>query len=467
MSDIIERPEGEAPAPRPEAPTPAPARRGPIDLPFDPILDAPRPRTRMPVILGLVVMVGFFGGFMLWATLAPLAEASIASGVIKVEGTRRTLSHLEGGIVRDILVRDGDTVQAGQVVMRLDDVQSSATLEALRAQRFQLLAQDARLDAEAERRREITFPPELLNSTHPRAREAIVGQRALFEARAASLESQLSVLETRVNQQQAVLQSAEGQLVATRRQLVLIRQEEEMRRGLVNQGLSRLPELLALQRAAAGLDGQVVDLQSQMLRANAAIAEARQTIRQLIDQRLQEVNTESRDVASRLAEAMERERAAEDVSDRREITAPEAGTIVNMRAFTQGAALRGGDPVMDLVPAQDRLVAEVNVQPIDIDVVHPGLQAEIRLPAFRQRLVPYLHGHVTWVAADVTQDQQTRQSFYRAYITIDAEQLARLPSVFLVPGMPVEGHIILGQRSFWRYMTQPIRDSMTRAFREQ
>ena len=160
-------------------------------------------------------------------------------------------------------------------------------------------------------------------------------------------------------------------------------------------------------------------------------------------------------------------RAAADVSTRRELVAPEAGTVVNLRAFTIGAAIRPGDPVMDLVPVRDQLVAEVNVQPNDIDVVYPGMQAEIRLPAFKQRLVPYLHGRVTFLAADVTTDPQTRASYYRAYIAIDQEQLARLPSVFLVPGMPVEGHIQTGQRSFWRYMTQPVRDSMARAFHEQ
>ena len=152
---------------------------------------------------------------------------------------------------------------------------------------------------------------------------------------------------------------------------------------------------------------------------------------------------------------------------RREIVAPEAGTVVNLKVFTLGAVVKPGDPVIDLVPDHDRLVAEVNVQPNDIDVVYPGLHAEIRLPAFKQRLVPYLHGLVTWVAADVTANEQTRQQYYRAYILIDQDQLANLPNVFLTPGMPVEAHVQIGQRSFFRYITQPIRDSFHRAFQEQ
>jgi len=456
-----------APAAAPVRPARGHGVKPAIDLPFDELLDAKRPRTRGAIVFGLIVMVGFFGGFMAWATLAPLSEAAIAPGVIKVEGTRRTLAHLEGGIVQEILVRDGSRVEAGQVVMRLDDVQSGAALEGLRAQRFALMAQMARLAAEASGATQVTFPPELATSNHPRAIEAVTGQIALFDARRTSLLSQMAVMETRDSQQQGVISGAQGQMLATRRQLELIRQEEVMRRGLVNQGLARLPELLALQRGLHGLEGQIVDLQGQIDRAQASIAEARGTMRQMSDQRMQEVNTDARDVAARLADTDERMRAAADVSTRREVLAPEAGTIVNMRAFTVGAAIRPGDPIMDLVPARDQLVAEVNVQPNDIDVVYPGMQAEIRLPAFKQRLVPYLHGHVTFLAADVTTDPQTRQSYYRAYITIDPDQLARLPSVFLVPGMPVEGHIQTGQRSFWRYMTQPVRDSLARAFHEQ
>lgn len=240
-----------------------------------------------------------------------------------------------------------------------------------------------------------------------------------------------------------------------------------MRRGLVQQGLARLPDLLALQRSMAGLEGTIQELNGQVDRANGAIAEARQQIQQTIDQRKQEVSTELRDVRGKLAETEERLRAATDSLTRRDIVAPEAGTVVNQRIFTLGAVLKPGDPVMDLVPEQDRLVAEVNVQPTDIDVVYPGLQSEIRLPAFKQRLVPYLHGEVTWVAADVTTNDQTRQQYYRAYILIDREQFARLPDVFLTPGMPVEAHVQIGQRTFFRYMTQPIRDSFNRAFREQ
>ena len=282
-----------------------------------------------------------------------------------------------------------------------------------------------------------------------------------------AVNSQALVLRARIEQQDAAIAGFRGQLGATRRQHALIRQEEDMRSGLVGQGLARIPELLAVRRTRAGLEGQSEELGGQIERAGAAIDEARRQIQHAIDQRLQEVGTERREVRSKLAETEERLRAAADVAVRREILAPEAGTVVNLRLFTLGAVVKPGEPVLDLVPEGDRLVAEVNVQPSDIDVVHPGLKAEVRLPAFKQRLLPYLHGRVTWVAADATANEQGRPPYYRAQILLDREALARHPAVHLVPGMPVEAQIQLGHRSFFRYVTQPVRDSFGRAFREQ
>ena len=438
--------------------------------PFPPnaLLDAAAPRTRWPVLFGMTVFLVFVVGFGVWSVFAPLAEAAIAPGTIKVEGNHRTVQHLEGGIVREILVRDGSKVEAGQVLVRLDDVQSDSTAEAQRAQRWALMAQDARLVAEMGKPGEaIAFPTELLNSDQSRARDAVRGQRGLYEVRTASLNSQLQVFRARIEQQQAAIRGARGQMAATRDQIVLIRQEEKMRQGLVSQGLARLPDLLALQRAAAGLEGTIQDLTGQIDRANATIQESEKQIQQVTDQRMQEVSTELRDVRGKLADVEERLRAASDVQTRRDILAPESGTVVNLRLFTLGAVVKPGDPILELVPDNDRLVAEVNIQPSDIDVVFPGLRSEVRLPAFKQRLVPFLHGQVTWVAADVTTNEQSRQQYYRAFILIDRDQLEKQPNVFLTPGMPVEAHVQIGERSFFRYMTQPIRDSFARAFREQ
>ncbi len=431
------------------------------------ILDAPRPRTRMPMFIGYAIVLVFLVGLGSWAAFTPLAEAAIAPGVLKVEGTRRTIQHFEGGIVREILVRDGDEVRRGQVLVRLDQPQASQQTETLRSQRWALLAQDARLVAEQNGATSISFPLELTGSDTVRAQESVTGQRALFEARRIALESQVNVLNARIEQFQAQIRSGEAQREAQERMLVLLRAEEVNTARLLSQGLARLPQLLAIQRQVASTDGNIADLRNQADRSNAQIAEAEREMRRLQDQRAQEVSTELREVRVRLAEAEERLRAAEDVSTRLDITAPESGSVLNLRVFTIGAVVRPGDPVMDLVPREDRIIAEVNVQPNDIEVIHPGLLAEVRLPAFKQRLVPYLHGHVTFVASDVTQDDRRGIAYYRVNIEIDPEQLQTLEGVQLRPGMMVEAMIQTGTRSFGRYLLQPIIDSFHRSFREQ
>jgi HlyD family type I secretion membrane fusion protein len=431
------------------------------------ILDAPRPRTGLPVTFGYAIVLLFIVGLGGWAALTPLAEAAIASGLLKVEGTRRTIQHFEGGIVREILVRDGDDVRQGQVLVRLEQPQAAQQTETLRSQRWALVAQDARLVAELAGATEIAFPHELSGAEGARAQDAVAGQRALFQARRIALESQMMVLQARVEQFQAVIRSSEAQREAQGRMLVLLRAEEGNTAQLLRQGLARLPQLLAIQRQVASSEGNIADIASQIERSRAQIGESQQEMQRLRDQRMQEASTELRDVRGRLAETEERLRAAENVSTRLEITAPESGTVLNLRVFTVGAVVRPGDPVMDLVPREDRLIAEVNVQPNDIETIHPGLLAEVRLPAFKQRLVPYLHGHVTFVASDITQDERRGMAFYRVNIEIDQEQLRMLDGVQLRAGMMVEAQIQTGQRSFGRYLLQPVFDSFHRAFREQ
>jgi HlyD family secretion protein len=275
------------------------------------------------------------------------------------------------------------------------------------------------------------------------------------------------VLQSRIDQFEAGIRSASSQQEAQRRTLVLLRAEEENTATLLRQGLARLPQLLAIQRQVASSDGNFADLGNQIERSRAQIEEAEREMRQLRDQRIQEVSTELREVRGKLAETEERLRAAEDVSTRMEITAPEEGTVLNQRIFTVGAVVRPGDPLMDLVPVQDRIIAEVNVQPNDIETIHTGLIAEVRLPAFKSRLVPYLHGHVTFVASDVTEDERRGTAYYRVQIHIDEEQLRMLDGVTLRPGMMVEAQIRTGERSFARYLLQPVFDSFHRAFREQ
>ncbi|WP_439580695.1 HlyD family type I secretion periplasmic adaptor subunit [Elioraea sp.] len=428
----------------------------------------PRPPTGGATLLGIAVLAVLLGGFGSWAALAPLAEAAAGPGVITVEGNRRAVQHLEGGIIREILVRDGDRVAAGQVLMRLDDIQAGAQLVTLLAQRAALLAHDARLSAELASADRIAWPPELAGGAgDPRIADLLTGQTALFVSRQTAFASARAVLEARMEQLRAQIASAQSQIGSHDRQIALIRDEMRGVAELLRLGLERRPRLLALQRAEASLIGNRDDLVSQIARSEAGLAETAAQLQAQADQRAAEISLEQRQVRDRLVEIEERLREARDVATRREIVAPIAGTVLNLRFFTIGGVVRPGEPVLEIVPAEDRLIAEVLIQPTDIDVVRPGLQAEVRLPAFKQRLAPFLNGRVVFVSADAVFDERLRASMYRAHVTIDEAELSRLDGVLLTPGMPVEVMILVGERTVWQYLTQPLRDSFVRAFREQ
>ena len=443
----------------------------PVRLP--PWMNAPHPPTRGVVLLGLISMAIFIGGFSAWSFFAPLAEAAIAAGVIGVEGKRRVIANQEGGSVQELLVHDGEHVRAGQVLIRMNDAQASATAETAKAQRWTLLAQLARLDSETAGDGKIQFQPELLAAAHgpgldaARAAHAMSVQRALFEARTVGLNSQISVLQDRIDQQLAVISSAEQRRLATEQQLDLIQREIDVKQTLLSKGLTRLSEVLQLQRSHAALNGTLGDLAGQIQRAHATIAESRSSMRQVRDQRLQDVSDDRREARSKLNEAEDNLRAAQDIAIRRDIVAPEDGIVLGMRVFNVGAVVKPGDTMMELVPSRDRLVAEAHLSPNDIDVVYPGLDAQVRLPAFKQRLVPFVNGRVIFVASDVTTDERTKNDYYKMQILLDRDQLDHLPNVHLTPGMPVEAMVQLGERSFFHYITQPIRDSFHRAFSEQ
>src|SRR5262249_52362092 len=350
-----------------------------------PWMDAPHPPTYGVVLLGLISIAIFLGGFAAWSFFAPLAEAAMAEGVISVEGEHRVIANQEGGTVQELLVHDGDRVRAGQVLMRMNDAQASATAETAKAQRWTLLAQLARLDSETAGDGKIQFQSELLAAAGgqgldaARAADAMRVQRALFEARAVSLNSQIAVLQDRIDQQLGVISSAEQQQRATEQQLELMEREVEVKQTLLLKGLARLSEVLQLQRNQAALNGTLGDLAGQIQRARATIAESRSSMKQTRDQRVQDVSDDRRDARSKLNDAEDSLRAAQDVAVRRDVVAPEDGTVLNMRVFNIGAVVKPGDTVMELVPSQDRLVAEVNLSPNDIDVVYPGLDAQIRL----------------------------------------------------------------------------------------
>jgi HlyD family secretion protein len=427
------------------------------------------PSTRGAVWFGMIALALFLGGFGAWSLLAPLSAAAIAPGVIKVEGNRRTVQHLEGGIVRELLVKEGDRVQAGQVLMRMDDIGALSTVASLRDQRWQLLAQEARILAELARQPGVRFPPDLVQAalTEPRATDAVAAQQTLFTSRRAANENQRQMLTSRLDQMQAQIGSTEGQLRSQQRQLELAKDLVRMSQELMARGLEPRQRMIERQRLQESTQGNIVDLEGQIQRTRNQMEEVTAQLRLVEDQLNNDLGEQLREVRTRLVDVEERLKPAADAATRRDVIAPVAGTVLAMRIFTPGGVVKPGDPILDIVPIEDRLVAEVQVNPNDIRSVHVGLEAEVRLPAFKARTLPYLHGHVINVATDTLVDERTRQPYYRALIRIDDEQLRKYPDVELVPGMIVETMIVTGERSLWQYITQPLRDSFARAFREQ
>ncbi len=417
---------------------------------------------------GLMIGLAFLLGFGVWAAIAPLTSAAIAPGQVKAEGDRRTVQHLEGGIIREFLVREGDTVRASQPLVRLDDTQAGASADMLSSQLDSFRAMDARLTAEAAEGPRVVYPPDIIaRRAEARIAEMLAAQDAIFANRAAALTSQINVLSQRIEQSQAEIRSYQAQANANDRQLTLIRDELVGVESLVARGYERRPRLLLLQRQAAELEGTRNQQRELITRAQRAIAEAEAQIASLRSDRQREIATEQNDTQARIAETQERLRAASDVRRRLEVAAPIAGIVSNLRFFTIGAVVRPGEPILDVVPLNEALVVEGQVSPSDIENVSAGLRAEVRFIGLRRRVVPVLLGEVVYVAADVSFNERTQSSYYKATIRIPPDQLRLLGETVLQPGMPTEVYIIAAERTMLGYLFQPIRDSFNRAFRER
>ncbi len=459
----------ELPTPVTDSRVPAPfgagARPVPPALPSAP----PRPPLGRFVGAGLLVIVLFFGGFGAWAGLAPLASSAVANGAIRVEGNRKTLQHLEGGIIQELLVKEGDIVQRDQILLRLDRTAAQSRFETVRHQYDLLKASEVRLLAEQAGSDRLVFPQDLEDRRHePRIATLLSGQEQIFATRRQSYEGQNDILKARIDQLRSQAGGLKAQQASSERQLELIRKEQATVTDLVRKGLEREPRLLDLQRRAAALEGARAESLAEIARVQQTVGETELRILSLNDEQAEKVAAELKDTQADLAKAEEELSASADVLRRRDIRAPIAGTVFNLKYFTPGGVVSPGTPILDIVPANDRLLVEAQLSPIDIDVVRPGLPAEIRLSAYKQRRMPILDGKLVQVSADRLLSEKDGVPYYKALIEVDQQELANLEEpVELYPGMPAEVMIKVGQRTFFQYLASPIHDSFTRAFHEQ
>lgn len=420
---------------------------------------------RAPVLLGFATIFLFFGGFMGWAAVAPLDSASIAPGVVKVESDRKTVQHLEGGIVREINAREGDRVRAGEVLIRLDDTQPRASLDLLHVRMMAAIALDARLVAERDGRQIVTRPIRLRNGADDAtARQIIDAQIRIFDARRKTMSDQIAILGQRIAQFAEEINGLNGQIGAEERQIALLDQEIKSMAELVAKGVAPRPPYLELQRRLAELEGMRSQNLARIAQVRQSIGETRLQIAGLRTARIDEVVQQLRDTQAEQFDLAERIRSAQDILRRTEIRAPIDGKIVALKVHTPGGVIGPGEPLLDLVPSDDRLVIDARVDPRDIDVVHTGLRALVRLTAFNQRSLPPLEGIVTSVSADRLSDERTGQAYY--LVRVEPDEILVQAQGAIQPGMQAEVMIVTGTRTALESFLNPIRRSLNRAFRE-
>jgi HlyD family secretion protein len=444
----------------------APPMAGPPPQPVEPAPSAEEPGFGPAAKLGILVIVGLFGFLGIWSATAPLSSGVVATGELIAEGNRRTIQHLEGGIVREIKVRDGDVVQRGQILMRLDEAQSSAASEGARAQFDAARIHYARLSAERDQASDITLPPDLVQRMDDaKLAELVSSQKRIFETRIKVLAGQKSVQEERIAQLGSEIVSQQEQLKSLEIQLGLLEEERKDVETLLARGLERRPRFLALQRQIAQAAGQIGQANAAIARAQQGIAQTRHEMAQIDRNFLSEVITEQRDVYARIVEAEQRLRSASDVDARRDIAAPVPGKVANLKVFTPGAVVRPGDAVLDIVPVGEAMVVEARLNINDIDMVAEGAAAEVRFSAFRAKVVPLLMGHVTHVSADVTTEQRTGMNYYKVRVEIDRSQAELLADNKLAIGMAAEVLIKGPEQTLLGYLVMPLRESFWRAWR--
>jgi HlyD family type I secretion membrane fusion protein len=417
---------------------------------------------------GLIILVLFFGGFGTWAALAPLNAAVVGEAVVKVEGNRKSVQHLDGGIVKELRVEEGDRVRKGEVLLVLDNVQLRAEVEVLVQQQSLLRAVEARLQAEFKGAPGITFPASLAAQRHdPSIAATIEDQVREFEQRRTALTGQEQVLRQRIAQLDQNVISGQARKASYDEQLKSILGEEEGLQDLFRRELITRTRLLQLDRTKSGIEAQVAEAEAETIRAQEGIGELSQQIAQLRKERMAELSGELRDTRARLQDLVPRLQSAKASLERTIVRAPYEGKVVGLSVFSIGGVVGRGERILDIVPAATSLVVEASIGVEDIADIQPGMTAEVHFTSYKQRTSPLIHGRLVEVSADRFTDERSGRAFYKVLVNVDPKELAASPHIQLYPGMPATVMVTTVARSALDYLLGPLTASFNRAFRER
>ena len=418
--------------------------------------------------IGAIALLILVGGFGTWSVVAQISGAVITTGQIEVDRNRQVVQHPDGGVVVEIVVDEGDTVKAGDLLLRLDATTLQSELAIVEGQLFEILARRARLEAERDDAAELQFSDILNDAGTPDVERLIAGQNRLFEARLTTNRSaveQLTLQRAQISSQLAGI-AAQQEALATQRELIA--QELADQQTLLDRGLAQASRVLALQREAASLLGTVGDLTAQSAQAAERRTEIELQILGLSSTRREDAITQLRDLQFNELELSERRRTLRRQLERLDIRAPVSGIVYGLQVFAPQSVIRAADPVLFLIPQDRPLVIATQVQIVDVDQIFVGQEVTLRFSAFDQRRSPELQGKVTLVSADAFQNETSGLSYYRAEVQLDEGQIDRLPAdMTLIPGMPVDAFVRTADRSPMDYLIKPLADYFTRAFREQ
>ena len=425
-------------------------------------------RERNPARLGFVAIAVTFGGLGLWAATAPLDSATVASGQVAIESDRKPIQHFEGGIIQEILVKEAERVEAGQVLFRIDPVQAKSALAGLKAQWAASVAEAARLQAERDEAQEIVAPPEIAERVGPTiAADVIAAERRQFSEHRRSIETDVRLQEARIAQAERDIASRSSQVVSLKHQLESFDAELKAVGDLAKKGFYPRNKLLGLQRDRLRVDSELKGAEADVARAGGTVDEARLAIRQIRQKAAEDAGKQWTVTRGRIADMEEKLVVAGDVLSRTEVKAPRAGIIQGIKVHTIGAVVRSGDVLADLVTLTDGLIFTARVLPADIHNVAVGQRTEVRLPSLGREQRRPAYGSVESLSADLLIDDATRQGYYAARVVLDPATLDAELARKLVQGMPADVIIINGERTALSYLFEPVLNRLAKGLRER